>query len=27
VCGFILVAGGFAYWFLMNDKVGLPEEV
>jgi MFS transporter, ACS family, D-galactonate transporter len=26
VCGFILVAGGLAYWFLMNDKVGLPEE-
>ena len=26
VCGFILVAGGLAYWFLMNDKVGLPED-
>jgi MFS transporter, ACS family, D-galactonate transporter len=26
VCGFILVAGALAYWLLMNDKVGLPEE-
>jgi MFS family permease len=26
VCGFILIAGALAYWLLMNDRVGLPEE-
>ena len=26
VCGFILVVGALAYWLLMNDRVGLPEE-
>jgi MFS family permease len=26
LCGFILVAGALAYWLLMNDTVGLPEE-
>jgi MFS family permease len=26
VCGFVLLAGALAYWFLMNDKVGLAEE-
>ena len=26
LCGFILVAGALAYWLLMNDKVGSPEE-
>ena len=26
VCGFVLVGGALAYWLLMNEKVGLPEE-
>ena len=26
LCGFILVAGALAYWLLMNDVVGSPEE-
>jgi MFS family permease len=26
VCGFMLVGGALAYWLLMNEKVGLPEE-
>jgi MFS family permease len=26
LCGFILVGGALAYWLLMNEKVGLPEE-
>ena len=26
VCGFVLVAGALAYWFLMNDTVNLAED-
>ena len=26
VCGFVLMAGALAYWLLMNDIVGTPEE-
>jgi hypothetical protein len=26
LCGFILTAGALAYWLLMNDTVGSPEE-
>jgi MFS transporter, ACS family, D-galactonate transporter len=26
VCGFVLIAGALAYWLLMNDIVGSPEE-
>ena len=26
VCGFILVGGALAYWFLMNEKVGAAED-
>jgi len=26
LCGFLLVAGTFAYWFLMNERVGDTDE-
>jgi dipeptide/tripeptide permease len=26
LCGFLLVAGTFAYWFLMNERIGEPDE-